>query len=1014
MKIKKSKLFVFILCLVAICCLLGTVSAADVDNNVNDSVVTETNVNDTTINENVGERALDSQSQNNTVTKINDKNNLKLDTENKQEASNWSELYNKCSSEDDATIILTGNEYIPTSGIKFISNVNIIGTGGSYFTGTYNGTPFSSDDSSLTINFINVTFVNMNVENLLRLSGANTIENCNFINITTGTGRNSVIYNFQGNMSIINSNFINCSTGYGAITNYGTNVVMGIDNSKFINNSAAVEPGAINNCGILSVNNSEFRNNVATWWAGAIHTHYNSQTLINNSNFTNNNAGWNGGALYTYSKLNVYNSIFDSNTCNTSTGGGAIGASRWFMGNYNITIENCTFKENANLCNNGSGGAITAMNSGALNVHNSTFIANSADNGQAIAAYSQSFENISAGIPNLKVYDNTFINHTSTLTDTVSINGNYTFENNTFNNCYQTNIGTNNIFNNPISANTLVTSKNNNEINVSDNNILKDNNEDAVYVNVSSSNTNGDGKSWATAYGGSSVYVAMNHKGVVYLADGNYSRKKRGLDTQFNTTLIGQGPNTIWVNFPMALYYTEPTNLHTFINMTFLKGSFSINSRFINCTFRDGTFGFALNVKDDTSPEEYGIKCTRNFTFENCIFENVNSTLFMDSWSYSCINFTNCTFKNITADSIVNKSSPFVLDDGIYFEDCDFSDLNVKGIVGIPTDSLDYIGIKNCHYDFTATTDIISEEDKNISYVNATSLPKSDSKFSFNSDKNGNIIITLTGINGTTINNATIDYLINGDMVSTVLVTDENGNAQINNLTGSNNITVIYKGNDDYLGTNSSIYVVVAPKPERIATQIVSSDFNQTAVDYYKGERGGYFVVALKDSEGNALAGKHISIGFNGKVYNRTTDENGGARLQINLANAGVYTFATAFLGDDECNGSFVVNKITVTKKSSTITVKGTNPVKVRSYRTLTFNLKGVKAIDKSSYVNAIGRTLKVTVNGKTYTLKTDKNGKATLKVRFTKAGTYTIKTAFAGDGTFNAKTMNSKITVRK
>ena len=173
-------------------------------------------------------------------------------------------------------------------------------------------------------------------------------------------------------------------------------------------------------------------------------------------------------------------------------------------------------------------------------------------------------------------------------------------------------------------------------------------------------------------------------------------------------------------------------------------------------------------------------------------------------------------------------------------------------------------------------------------------------------------------------------------------------------------------------------------------------------------------VVALKDSEGNALAGKHISIGFNGKVYNRTTDENGSARLQINLANAGVYTFATAFLGDDECNGSFVVNKITVTKKSSIITVKGTQPVKVRSYRTLTFNLKGVKAIDKSSYVNAIGRTLKVTVNGKTYTLKTDKNGKATLKVRFTRTGTYTIKTAFAGDGTFNAKTMNSKITVRK
>ena len=287
-------------------------------------------------------------------------------------------------------------------------------------------------------------------------------------------------------------------------------------------------------------------------------------------------------------------------------------------------------------------------------------------------------------------------------------------------------------------------------------------------------------------------------------------------------------------------------------------------------------------------------------------------------------------------------------------------------------------------------------------------------KLNVDFDSKANIIVRLVDANGNPISNANISYLINNTEVIPVLVTDENGNAQINDLTGNNYITLIYGGNNNYLGTNSSKYVVMVPKPERIASQIISSDFKQTAVDYYKGERGGYFVVALKDSEGNALAGKHISIGFNGKVYNRTTDENGSARLQINLANAGVYTFATAFLGDDECNGSFVVNKITVTKKSSTITVKGTQPVKVRSYRTLTFNLKGVKAIDKSSYVNAIGRTLKVTVNGKTYTLKTDKNGKATLKVRFTRTGTYTIKTAFAGDGTFNAKTMNSKITVRR
>ena len=350
----------------------------------------------------------------------------------------------------------------------------------------------------------------------------------------------------------------------------------------------------------------------------------------------------------------------------------------------------------------------------------------------------------------------------------------------------------------------------------------------------------------------------------------------------------------------------------------------------------------------------------------------------------------------------------------------------IDGDVLVNIDGVDYqVTVTGGKIEFTPEEfNTVGDYDVVLSYKgNGNYLPSNletkvsvliPTNFEFSFDNKANVIVKLVDANGNPINNADIGYLINGTPVNQTLVTDDNGMAKISGLSGNINLTAVYDGKNPYLANNKSIEVLMVPRPEKLATQIVSSDFNQTAVDYYKGERGGYFVVALKDSEGNALAGKHISIGFNGKVYNRTTDENGGARLQINLANAGVYTFATAFLGDDECNGSFVVNKITVTKKSSTITVKGTNPVKVRSYRTLTFNLKGVKAIDKSSYVNAIGRTLKVTVNGKTYTLKTDKNGKATLKVRFTKAGTYTIKTAFAGDGTFNAKTMNSKITVRK
>lgn len=86
-------------------------------------------------------------------------------------------------------------------------------------------------------------------------------------------------------MNLDNCNFTNCHTQYGTITNYGSNVRMNVDNCNFVNNNASVEPGAINNCGILNVSNSMFVGNNATRWAGAIHTHFNAQTRISDSKF---------------------------------------------------------------------------------------------------------------------------------------------------------------------------------------------------------------------------------------------------------------------------------------------------------------------------------------------------------------------------------------------------------------------------------------------------------------------------------------------------------------------------------------------------------------------------------------------------------------------------------------------------------------------------------------------------------------------------------------------------------
>jgi len=298
--------------------------------------------------------------------------------------------------------------------------------------------------------------------------------------------------------------------------------------------------------------------------------------------------------------------------------------------------------------------------------------------------------------------------------------------------------------------------------------------------------------------------------------------------------------------------------------------------------------------------------------------------------------------------------------------------------------------------------------------VNNWTVVKNHGVFNVNyNDSTDKIVVNLTDALGNSLPLTDFKYTIDG--VEATATTDENGIAEINKvIDGKLTIKFNYAGDNNYNGENSTIQIINHKTPEKLATNIVSNDFNQTAVDFYHGERGRYFTVTLKDQNGNVLANKPVSIGFNGVVYNLTTDENGVAKLQINLAWSGIYTFAIAFLGDDNYNGSFVVNKITISPKVSNIAVSGVNPLKVRAYRTLTFVLKGTNALDSKKSVNGVNKKITVKVNGKTYTLKTDKNGKAFLKLRFTRVGTYTITTQFAGDGTFNGKTTSTKIKVIK
>ena len=832
-----------LICLVLLACVIGASSAAEdvsVDDVAVDAVAVDAiseDASDTISTNTLSDVSSDLQiNYTDTSEELTGENVVEKDSESAAvdseqnratsvNAADWATLSSYCSSTTDYSITLTGTSYTASSTISFNNNAIIKGTSTSYITGGGIFTnPFKNTNSDLTITFLNVKFKNMRVSNLCQLAGTNIFENCTFDNITTGSFHNSIIWNTNGLMNITSCNFTNNKVNYGAVTNYDSSstsgALMNVDKCKFINNSASVEPGAINNCGILNVTDSEFTNNYAANWAGAIHTHSDAQTKIVNCAFDDNLAGTNGGALYTYSKLEVYDSNFTNNNCTTNNGGGAIGAYS-FGSTYNITIDSCNFIRNINLCEAydensttslGRGGAIGTLNAGYLSVSNTNFTGNYARIGQAICAATYTVENGTNGDPSLKIYNNRFINHTGE-NDTVLIYGNdIFFENNTFINSVQTVIYTvsGNVYNPSIlslenSLNTKSTNKKN---------ILKD--SGSITVSSYSELTN-----------------AINNDGIstIYIEDGVYD--KIHLRAQRNLTLIANSDNVVISN--LTTYFALGEGIPNTVCWTFINikniGNLNINGnlRFINCTFSSNDIQYQqyFNTEDERAIQEsagyadmgypeYNMDMTFNATFENCTFKDGNSdTGVLKLYKRGAFKFNNCSFEDLTADSIIAKNGDLVHDDGIYIYDCSFSNVNVKGIVDIPgdIDVEDYCAIENCDYDFAATTDIVSTDEYTHNYINATVLKEPEEATNIiyvsttGSDENdgssaANAVATINHALEIAANSTETDFTISvaaGEYTSTTIESPADKNI---NLIGADRDTTIIHIPDQTYGIN--------------------------------------------------------------------------------------------------------------------------------------------------------------------------------------------------------------------
>ena len=262
------------------------------------------------------------------------------------------------------------------------------------------------------------------------------------------------------------------------------------------------------------------------------------------------------------------------------------------------------------------------------------------------------------------------------------------------------------------------------------------------------------------------------------------------------------------------------------------------------------------------------------------------------------------------------------------------------------------------------------------------------------------ILATLNDLEGNPIGNAVLNVDSNGDEYN--LTTDMSGQASIPAIDGNGTITVKYTDSDNLSVSNQILFI--SNVKQRIQTKIQYQNMKTATVAAADGRIGKYFEVNLTDASGKPIANKEVKIGFNGKMYNKTTNATGGVRLQINLPRADLYTFALCFLGDDDYNGTFEVALINVTRQAPKLTASA-KTFKRTATKTLSATFKTAKG-------NALsGKSLVFIINGKLYNAKTNSKGVASVKVSLTVRRTYTCTVNSVQDNTFTAT--STKFTVK-
>ena len=208
--------------------------------------------------------------------------------------------------------------------------------------------------------------------------------------------------------------------------------------------------------------------------------------------------------------------------------------------------------------------------------------------------------------------------------------------------------------------------------------------------------------------------------------------------------------------------------------------------------------------------------------------------------------------------------------------------------------------------------------------------------------------------------NETVTFEINGGTY--YRTSNENGTAKIAINLNPGNYTI----KTTFNGTTVENTITVLPT--LIADNLVK---------YFRN--ASQFYISLIDGKGNLVAGVNITMNINGVFYNRLTNENGTARLNINL-NPGEYILTAI----DPLTGLMMSYNITV------LSTLEADDLEMKYKDGSTFNVTVLDGQGKPAYKAAVT----FNINGVFYTRYTDSSGIAKLNINLM-AGEYIITSEY-------------------